>query len=57
MQKSKQYTPNWFNFILAIIGVIILLWLSSGNEGIQPYKKQYLKPYKTTKNDKNNYQW
>jgi uncharacterized membrane protein YeaQ/YmgE (transglycosylase-associated protein family) len=36
MQKSKQYTPNWFNFILAIIGVIILLWLSSGNEGIQP---------------------
>ena len=36
MQKSKQHTPNWFNLVLAIIGVIILLWLTGGNEGIQP---------------------
>ena len=26
---------NWFNLILSLIAVIILVWLS-GNEGIQP---------------------
>ena len=36
MQKSEQSTPDYFNIILAIIGVIIFLWLTGGNEGIQP---------------------